>query len=147
MVTSAVCATIGWAITVTVTSLAHTPHASDVEDGVIGTAFLLGAPLGFVLALLMPRAQPSSWLAKPFRRYAAWERQSPRRARQREWIIRQPVEASVVLGGFWGLWMFAASPLMGGAYDFTSLLLTLVLGLGAFGPLTVWLTKRQQDNQ
>jgi hypothetical protein len=111
-VTPAVCASIGWAITAAVTSIVHAHHASDIQDGVIGMAFLLGAPLGFALALLMPRAQPSNWVAKPFRRYAAWDRRSPRRARQREWIIRQPVEASIVLGGSWGLWMFAVSPLM-----------------------------------
>lgn len=59
------------------------------------------------------------------------------------WRLRRPVEASVVLGGAWGLIMFAIGPLLGASYDRTTFVLALAFGLLGFGPLSVWLARRR----
>jgi len=61
----------------------------------------------------------------------------------RSWTIRRPVEASIVLGGAWGLMMFALGPLLGATYDVSTFVLALGFGLLGFGPLTVWLARRR----
>jgi hypothetical protein len=58
-------------------------------------------------------------------------------------MIGKPVEAAIVLGGAWGIFMFLVGWVVWANGSLAMLVLALVLGIGIVGPLSVWRVRRR----